>query len=542
MKCWLIKIDKFLDSKLPLVILLSLVVLLRLPNFFEPYWYGDEAIYLTVGQSMNAGQQLYTQIVDHKTPIIYYLARVPDQFNFRLLLLGWMMVSTWAFFKVSKKLLKNHKAVMVSSIMFVLLTTLPWLEGHIPNGELFVMGFVLVGGWLMTKTKLWQQLIKPSLTPNKPVVINNLPRTIGFTIQTWLKEKWFKKWRVTTTETVILLLSGLLLSLGLMTKVPGLFDVAAWGLVGWFVITNRLPTPRTSLQDKKDFAKDSLIVIQKLSALVLGVLVPIIFFIVFYYALGSGPDYLNFGLLYNLHYAGNWGLPFSNPVLVWLFTLQGKFLIAAGLVVVLTWARHKFSGRFQFIATWLVLALFASLLSNRPYPHYFQQLVPPAMLLLGYLIEKALTLAQSRKLILKNSWSWIMSGVIVALMLGAFILLGFRPYATASYYGSWFKLVTGKQSAEEYRNSFNHLMADNYKLSAFFKDTGTKRLFIWGTNPALYALSQTVPVGRFTVSFHIIDIDAYDETMQALTQTPPPYIVVMKDERAPFPEDRKSVV
>lgn len=104
MKCWLIKIDKFLDTKLPLVILLSLVVLLRLPNFFEPYWYGDEAIYLTVGQSINAGQKLYAQIIDHKTPLIYYFARVPNQFSFRLLLMGWMLISTWTFFSNRQKI------------------------------------------------------------------------------------------------------------------------------------------------------------------------------------------------------------------------------------------------------------------------------------------------------------------------------------------------------------------------------------------------------------------------------------------------------
>ena len=44
-------LDKLLDQELPLLLLLLLVVLLRIPNFFEPYWYGDEAIYLAVGQS-----------------------------------------------------------------------------------------------------------------------------------------------------------------------------------------------------------------------------------------------------------------------------------------------------------------------------------------------------------------------------------------------------------------------------------------------------------------------------------------------------------
>ncbi|MBU0978470.1 hypothetical protein KKF92_01435 [Patescibacteria group bacterium] len=536
MKCWLIKIDKFLDTKLPLVILLSLVVLLRLPNFFEPYWYGDEAIYLTVGQSINAGQKLYAQIIDHKTPLIYYLARVPNQFSFRLLLMGWMLISTWTFFQIAKKLFKSCHAVMTASVLFVLLTTLPWLEGHIPNGELFVMGFVLVGGWLLTKTKLWQALIDPKTPVTKPLPFLDLPRVLSSTWQTWRHKRWLKKWRVTGLENFWLLLGGILLGLGILTKVPGLFDVAGWGLIGWFILTNSLPNSRATSQVKEDFAKSSLVVIQKLSLLVAGILLPLILSAIYFGLLGAGPDYLRFGLLYNFHYAGNWGLPFTNPLLLKFFTLPGKLGLATLLVLILTVFRHRFSGRFQFIAGWLILALFGSLLSNRPYPHYFQQLVPPVMLLVGYLIEKCQVIYGQKKFYLNQVWSLTMSGLLLFLITSTFLLLGFRPYAVGSYYSSWLKLVTGQQSSETYKNSFNHLLPDNYKLSTFLKQTQTKRLFIWGTNPALYALSQTVPVGRFTVSFHIIDISAYDETMQALIQTPPPYIVVMKDELAPFPE------
>ena len=85
------KIDRFLDRQTLLLLLLVLIIILRLPNFFEPYWYGDEAIYLTLGNALKQGGQLYTTIIDHKTPLIYYLAMVPNQLYFRVLNLCWML-------------------------------------------------------------------------------------------------------------------------------------------------------------------------------------------------------------------------------------------------------------------------------------------------------------------------------------------------------------------------------------------------------------------------------------------------------------------
>ena len=398
------------------------------------------------------------------------------------------------------------------------------------------MGFILVGGWSISQTQLWSTLVTNKTPATQPLPIKNLPHVFKSACQIWWQKKWYKKWQVSTKESLWLLLAGGLFALGILTKVPGLFDVAGWGLIGWFIFTNSLPTQKATQQIQEDFAKSSLALCQRLTLLALGVLLPIVLSVVYFNLLGSGQDYLNFGLLYNFHYAGNWGLPFTNPLLVKLFTLPGKLVMAAGLVIVLTLARHRFSGRFQFMAGWLVLALFGSLLSNRPYPHYFLQLVPPSVLLIGYLWEKLQKIFKAKEIYFHQLWSLIFSGLLIFLMASAFLLLDFRPYSTGEYYGSWFKLISGRQSAEAYRNHFNYLMADNYKLGLFLKQTHTKRLFIWGTNPALYALSQTVPVGRFTVSFHIIDIDAYDETMRALNETPPPYIVVMEDERAAFPE------
>ncbi|MBD3279784.1 MAG: hypothetical protein GF390_03690, partial [Candidatus Pacebacteria bacterium] len=46
------KADQKLSRFYPILSLLSVIAILRLPNFFEPYWYGDEAIYLTIGNAL----------------------------------------------------------------------------------------------------------------------------------------------------------------------------------------------------------------------------------------------------------------------------------------------------------------------------------------------------------------------------------------------------------------------------------------------------------------------------------------------------------
>ena len=59
-----------------LVVVLCASVLLRIPSWFEPYWYGDEGIYLTIGQALRKGVILYSQIHDNKPPLLYMMAAV----------------------------------------------------------------------------------------------------------------------------------------------------------------------------------------------------------------------------------------------------------------------------------------------------------------------------------------------------------------------------------------------------------------------------------------------------------------------------------
>lgn len=502
----IIRLDKFLDHHALLLVLLLLVVALRIPNLTEPYWYGDEGIYLAIGQSLNKGAILYQDIVDHKTPLIYYLAKVHTQLNFRLLLMGWMLVSTAFFYAIAMKMFSSRKFASIATAIFVVLTTLPWLEGNIPNGELFVIGFVLVGGYLILKSRLGRVLLsQKNLSAEK---------------------------KLSRDDAILLTSGGFFIGLGILTKVPALFDLVGFGGLALISLAGAFSFAPHKSQKFLKVLKERILDFGLIFA---GVLIPILISILCFAMKGALPDYLKYGLLYNFHYAGTWNLPFESQILQFLFTLPGKLLVAVVFIASTLLMSKKLSRAFQFSAIWFVMALFASLLSNRPYPHYFLQLVPPLALMIGAGIAQVSKSLRNKK---PQEIIFPVVGLVktIGLTLLVLFLLGVRPYPTLEYYQRWFDLAQNKISKEEYTAKFNYIMRENYQVATYLRERGADRTFIWGTNPMLYALSDTWPASKFIVAFHIKDMDAFDETLSEIMTVQPKFIVTMDKENIEFPE------
>lgn len=114
-------------------------IFLRLPSLFEPYWYGDEGIYLALGQGIRHGLTLYSQIHDNKPPSLYYLAAFSQTvLGFRLLLFLWMIPTVYFFYRLGLKYLKP-KVAKISTLIFIILTSIPLIEGNIANAEVFML-------------------------------------------------------------------------------------------------------------------------------------------------------------------------------------------------------------------------------------------------------------------------------------------------------------------------------------------------------------------------------------------------------------------
>ncbi|KKU10696.1 MAG: hypothetical protein UX13_C0005G0009 [Candidatus Woesebacteria bacterium GW2011_GWB1_45_5] len=313
--------------------LLALVLILRVPSFFEPYFYGDEMVYLTLGQGIRQGVPLYSGLHDNKPPLLYLAAAAAGSlFWFKVILAFWSVVTIVFFWKLARVLFKNNSpAQIVSTIIFSLLTTLPLLEGNIVNAELFMIGPSILAFYF---------LLGENLNPKK------------------------------------IFLSGLLFGISALFKVPALFEVPV--IIFYWLIAK----PSGSF---RGIVKNSLL-------LITGFLMPVLLTAIWYFLAGTLSDYVKATFLQNIGYLSSFRPgDVQKSFLVRNAPLLGRgAAVLAGLAVVYI-SRKRLSNRFIFLCIWTLFVLFAITLSERPYPHYLIQVVAPVSFFLAtFFMEKSL--------------------------------------------------------------------------------------------------------------------------------------------------------
>jgi hypothetical protein len=308
--------------------LLCVVLILRIPSFFEPYSYGDEMIYLSLGEAIRRGIPLYSQIHDNKPPLLYVTAAIAGSlFWFKVILALWHLVTVFIFWKLAEKLFpKNRKLHIISTIIFALITTLPLLEGNIANAEIFMIGPTMLAFYVLLSKKLN-----------------------------------FKN----------IFFSGILFSVATLYKVPAAFDMPA--IIFLWVIALK----KANISNIKKILQNSIY-------LAAGFFAPILLTFIWYFLRGAAFEYLVAAYLQNFGYLSSWRpddvqksfLEKNSPLLI------RAFVVFVGHIILYV-RRKKLSKEFIFISSWLLLSLFAVTLSERPYPHYLVQSVPAVSLLLG---------------------------------------------------------------------------------------------------------------------------------------------------------------
>jgi len=475
--------EKRLSSKLMVLILILLsVAILRLPSLFEPYWYGDEGIYLTLGMAVRRGLVLYRDIHDNKPPFIYWVAALSGtQFWLKLILMAWHLLTVVVFYRLAELLLEKKSwgpiiAVGLFSIMVIL------LEGNIANGEIFMI-LPVIGGMtiLVEKTKNKEQKAMPGVRQNLDYLI------IGF-----------------------------LFSLGFLFKVPAAFDFIA---VGIFYTLFLLTDVRRIV---------SRIFNKNIWLMAVGFLGPILLSLIYYSTRGGFEPYLRSALLQNVGYLSSWKTgdnPVSGP-----FVISGLMVRAIILLIGIVglWGvnlKFKLSWKISLLSLWFLLALFGALLSARPYPHYLiQPAVPAALLLAAFLTDK-------------TKIAKIAIGAQIVVGLSAYLYIGFWNYSVLPYYQNFVSWTVGNKTQAEYFSFFGEQSGRTYKIAEYIRRTtfSEDKIFIWGDDPYIYPLSQRLPAGRYTVAYHVIDFNAYDETAVAITIQKPKIIVWLDYDRR-FPQ------
>lgn len=313
-----------------MVFLLGIIFLVRVPSFFEPFYYGDEMIYLNLGQAIKRGMVLYRDIHDNKPPLLYFTAAIAGNvFWFRAILAAWMMTTTAFFYKLSNHLFPKYPAVVQAAVVaFAILTTIPLLEGQIANSELFMIGPVIYSFYILLSKKL-------------------------------------------TTKN--LLFAGFLFSVGTLFKMPSMFDIGAI-VFFWLIIT-------------KFSFKNYTNIFRNLFVIFVGFITPILVTLAWYASKGAFNEYLVAAFLQNIGYLSS----FRPDDVAEPFLVKNGPLLLRGLIVligsfILYIFRKKLSKPFIFASLWLLFAAFAAFLSERPYPHYIIQVVPAISLMIGMLI------------------------------------------------------------------------------------------------------------------------------------------------------------
>ncbi|MDD4135612.1 MAG: hypothetical protein PHN66_00910 [Candidatus Shapirobacteria bacterium] len=449
-------------------ILFLIFLILRIPSLFEPYWYGDEGIYLVLGQAIRKGITLYSHIHDNKPPTLYYLAALGQTvFGFRLLLLIFMAPTIYFFHRLSQFFL-SQKGSKIATFIFLILTSIPLFEGNIANAEVFMLLPTIVGVLL---------LIKP-----KPKVQN-------------------------------LIFSGLLLGFAFTIKIPVAIEFAFLCL--WLFIDNL-----NSFQ--KAFFK-----IKNILIFCIAFLLPIIFWAVYYYLQGAFVPFLNASLFQNFGYLSSWSTGNQTS------SVSSGGVVTRFIILLISWAlifllknKEIISKKFSFLLFWFSATIFGSLLSGRPYPHYLIQVLPPLTLI----VVECFSFKEKKKQILSAC----------SLFLFIFIVFKFKFYfyPVFSYYSNFYSYTIGQKSKADYRNYFGSQTNDIYQISDFINTNtnSTDKIFVWGDQAYIYALSNRLPSSKYVASYHIADFNGYQSTMNKIKANLPQFIVYYSMLGRSFPD------
>ena len=441
--------------------------ILRFPSLFEPNWYGDEGIYQTLGIAMNAEKLLYRDAFDNKPPLLYFLYSLvsSDQFAIRFLSLIAGILAIAAFYFLAKKLFENRNAVFISTGFFAVLFGLPLIEGNIANAENFM------------------------LLPNILAAIIVLK-----SLETDVQNKRNK----------LLLSAGLILGISFLLKIVALFDFAAFfvflifansskGFLDMFKIKNLIGELKITLP------------------FILGFIAPIFLAALFFLINNAFPYFLKAVLFNNVGYV-NYGNKFIIPQGLLIFKI-----ILLLLFSLFVFSKRKIYGNsFMFIFLWLGFSLFNAYFSQRPYTHYVLVLLPSFSLMLGLFI-------------LNKNFSKL-SGIVI-LTIFIVLLLSFNFYTkTAFYYQNFISFLLAQKSVYSYQRFFDKNTPNDYDLAGYINSRSipSDNIFIWGNNAQVYKLTEKLPPGRYTVSYHITSYkDGLENTRNGLLASNPKFIITM---------------
>ena len=469
---------------LTLIALLIFTLLLRLPSFIEPYWYGDEGVTLTVGQGIRAGMDLYKDIHDNKPPLLYWVAAAfPTLMQLKVATAFGVLIAVGFFYHLALKL-TGKKGAILGTLVFSILSSVPLMEGNIVNGEIWQIIFVVAAFWLFFKNCHCEDL------PNRQGRGNLSSNTIFF--------------------------SGFLFGMGFLFKQPVVFDAAALGV---FLVPK-------SLKELKH--------LKSLIFLGVGFLFPLALVSLYFLSQGTFSHFISDAFIQNSRYANAYN-DFIIP--------QGKLYLRmlAGLGIVgLAISLFRKQPVLLFVAVLFTFETMGAFLTGRPYMHYLLGVVPSMSLGAAVLVQ--------RKFWSKRLAVFALIAVVVLHYTITFFYKDQQMRRrTWFYYKHSASFMTGTMNQTDFHTFFDSITPYRYEVVNFLRPklssqpdnqiTGQpdNHLLVWADDTLIYPMLNKQPQLGYIAAYHVSFYDAFDDLTDILRTTPPRFIVTEKPERHPYP-------
>lgn len=468
-----------------LLLFLLLTIFLRFPSLFEPLWYDDEAITLAVGHQLSKEDTLYKDVIDHKPPIIYWLASFSSNlFIYKLIGLIWVLITTIFFYLLSKSIITKiisdrfqaKIAILLSLLIFTLTLNTPKIEGTMVNGEILMIGPLIIAWWLY-----------------------------------WRFEK--------TSNKLWLFGMGMLGGIAMMIKIPSVTDVVVY----IFLLLNNLKS--ASIQS----------ILPRLVSPILGGFVIVAFIFIWAIYQNNLYEFIIYALSFNFNYINAWGATKDvNQLDIISLELIFRTLLATFISLLIFYTNIQKEIKYLFV--WFVWSVWGALLSERPYPHYLIQIIPSTSILLGIVFftkikyQLVIIIFMLGLLIIQDRiefWRYPVKEYYLHFY-NNFTYISSQVWNRSSYLYYPNINVTNTNLNPEFLNFYDPNTYSQYELANYIKlyTDSNDNIFIFGGKPGAYVLSSRTPASKFITDFHIKDFDEFQNTQSELIANLPKLIII----------------
>ena len=294
-------------------------------------------------------------------------------------------------------------------------------------------------------------------------------------------------------------IAGVILGLAFLFKIVAIFDLSAF-LVFCFIINFN--------SQKRNI---------NLSSIALGFSLPIVLVSLYFLVNGAFSDFIKAIFLTNIPYV-NYGNKIGNlPILLFV-----KLVLLGIFVIYLLKKRKNINTSSLFILIWFAFSVFNALFSQRPYTHYLLVLLPSFSLMIGLIFFDKKNIKQI----------FIFLLIIIIILAKVFGIPKIEK--NIRYYQNFISYIKNGKTTTSYQNFFDRNTPIDYEIARFIKPKLQKddKIFVWGNNAQLYELTNTLPITKYVVAYHITSYkDGVSVLTSALEKMKPKYVVIMPNQK-----------